>query len=425
MSILNQNTYEYSYESLFIQVQEEMAEGALASTIIKNQQIDLFKNKLTSDNGWDWFRLILMSEVDWQLEWLEIVVLKGVPIDKAWKVLDTGHHVSIFDLIEQCDGGICSDTKALLQRMSIIYRILFLRQDIQPALDILEELSEHKNWISLNIVLSCYVCGPLSTPKPMLHYLVSMERYDLVRAMLTSATELHTEFDSDTFLPGWINMKDDEGMTVLHITTQQKRESWVKWFLDNHADVLVKDVYGRTPFNYVTEKKYFELFWNKCESKPTELLNELLNSVENVEALEWLLKTGANPNSPGAFKTAAKYPGFIPLLVRYGGDPSTVIPGGGWNDKVIVEWLLNGGIGSEQYSKFCIKYLSGFKSCEFICFLISLYHSCSEETLLLYKNIKEDERATFDNIILNIKPRTKIMKKYKSLYENVKNILVK
>ena len=207
MSILNQNIYEYSSKSLFSQVQEEMVDGALASTIIKNQQIDLFKNKLTSNNGWDWFRLILMTEVDWQLEWLEIVVLKGVPIDKAWKVLDTGHHVSIFDLIEQCDGGICSDTKALLQRLSIIYRILFLRQDIQPALDILEELSEHKNWISLNIVLSCYVCGPLSTPKPMLHYLVSMERYDLVRAMLTSATELHTEFDSETFLPGWINRR--------------------------------------------------------------------------------------------------------------------------------------------------------------------------------------------------------------------------
>ena len=102
-------------------------------------------------------RLILMSKVEWQLEWIEIVILKGVPIDKAWKILDTGHHVSIFDLLDQCEGSISNDTKSLLQQLRIIYKIIFLRQDIQPALDILEELVEHKNWISLNIVLSCYV----------------------------------------------------------------------------------------------------------------------------------------------------------------------------------------------------------------------------------------------------------------------------
>ena len=427
MSILNNTSYEYSSKVLFSQVQEDMPEGGLASTIINNQQVDLFKNKLTSENAWDWFRLILMTKVDWQLEWLETVVLKGVPIDKAWKVLETGHHVSIFDLVEKCDGGICNDTKALLQRISIIYRIIFLRQDIQPALDILEELAEMKNWISLNIVLSCYVCGPLLTAKPMLHYLVSMERYDMVRAMLSSATELHNEFDSETFLPGWINMKDDEGRTVLHITAQQKRESWVKWFLDNQADVLIKDVYGKTPFNYITEKKYLELFWNHCEEKPTQILNELLNSVENVEALEWLLENGANPNYDGAFKTAVKNKGFITLLVKYGGDPSTVYPTSGWSEDVIVEWLLNGGIGGENYSKFVVKYLISDKSPEWVCFLIALYNNCEEEAALLAGNFNSINKAileNFNNIIKSIRPKTSTMRKYHQAYENVKNILI-
>ena len=85
-------------------------------------------------------------------------------------------------------------------------------------------------------MLSCYVCGALTSAKPILHYLVTMERYDMVRAMLSSATELHTEFNSDTFLPGWINMKDDEGRTILHITAQQKNE-----FEDlrTHLDLLL------------------------------------------------------------------------------------------------------------------------------------------------------------------------------------------
>lgn len=424
MSILNQHTYQYSSTSLFNEVQEEMVEGGLASTIINNKQKELFEKKLTSVNAWDWFRLILMSKVEWQLEWLEIVVLKGVPIDKAWKILATGHHISIFDLLEQCEGGICKNTKALLQRLSIIYKIIFLRQDIQPALDILEELADNKSWISLNIVLSCYVNGPLSSAKPMLHYLVTMERYDMVRAMLSSATELHNEFDSQTFLPGWINMKDDEGRTVLHITAQQKRESWVKWFLDNQADVLIKDVYDKTPFNYTTEKKYYELFWNHCPSKPTKMLNDLLCEVENVEALEWLLKNGANPNAHGAFKTAIRNKGFITLLVKHGGDPSTISPSSNWSEDIIVEWLSNGGIGGENYSKFAVKYLITNNSTEWVCFLISLYHGCEEEASMLYGNIDESTRNNFENIITSITAKTSIMQKYQKVYENVKNILI-
>ena len=265
--------------------------------------------------------------------------------------------------------------------------------------------------------------GPLSNGKPMLHFLVTMERYDMVRAMLSSATELHNEFNSDTFLPGWINMKDDEGRTVLHITAQQRRDSWVKWFLDNHADTLIKDVYGKTPFNYVTEKKYYELFWDHCPSKPTKMLNDLLSEVENVQALEWLLENGANPNASGAFETASRNKGFIQLLVKYGGDPSTIYPSSKWSEDIIVEWLLNGGIGGENYSKFAVKYLISSNSSEWVCFLISLYHGCVEEAAVLYGNIDESTRNNFEKIIKSIKAKTPIMLKYQSVYENVKNIL--
>ena len=43
MSILNQHIYLYSSKSLFNQVQEEMIEGGLASTIINNRQKELFE----------------------------------------------------------------------------------------------------------------------------------------------------------------------------------------------------------------------------------------------------------------------------------------------------------------------------------------------------------------------------------------------
>lgn len=423
MSILNQNSYNIYHESLVEEIRENWAEGALAYTIINNAQESLFKEKLTSANGWNWFRLILMIDVEHQMEWLEIVLLKGVPIDKPWKILSSGHQITIFDLIDQVQGGIRQETRNIIEKIKCIYQILFLRQDVQPALDILNDLEETEDWMALNFVLSCYIIGPMKEPKPMLHYIVSMERYDLVRGMLHSATELHHKFDSETFLPGWINMKDNEGRTVLHITAKQQKISWVKWFVSNYANPLIKDVYDKTAFNYAPKLEYLQLFWEKCEDKPTHVLNNLLvQGVKDVETLEWVLQNGANPNTEGAFQTASKYPGYIQKLVEYGGDPTVVYPNNDWDKDVIFEWICNGGSGSPNYVDMCLKHATGKKSAEWICFLISMHNKDGEVALFWWTHCNEQNKINYIEMIENIIPKSSYMKEYKKTLENYKNM---
>ena len=65
---------------------------------------------------WQWFQMILMTDVPWQLDWLEKCILRGVTIDKTWRALDTGHQVTIFDLVSTVEGGIRQETETFLSR---------------------------------------------------------------------------------------------------------------------------------------------------------------------------------------------------------------------------------------------------------------------------------------------------------------------
>ena len=414
MSILNPINDKIFYTTLLDEIQEEWTDGSLCHNIIKNQQRELFNEKLNSENAWQWFKLILMTEVPHQMDWLETVLLKGVPIDKPWSISNTGHQVTVFDLIESVEGGINVDTRECIEKIREIYQIIFLRRDIQPALDILNELSEDKKWIQLNFILSCYVIGPLTSPKPLLHYLVTMERYDMVRAMLTSATELHREFQSDTYLSGWINMTDDEGRTVLHITAEQNRDSWAKWFVSNDADPMARDIYNKTPFHYAPKLPYIDVFWQKVDTESTALLDELLiGGVDDVKSLKWLLDNGANPNSCGAFKTALKNEGHVTLLVKYGGDPTMVQPDDTVSSDIIVEWLCSGGSGGMNYAEMCIKHLTGNTSAEWICFLIALHNGRVKEASHWWNQSNDETKLNFVTLIKNIQPKSSYMKQYK------------
>ena len=299
-------------------ISQDWLDAGLAVTIITNQQLDLFTEKIGRDPevDWQWFQMILMTDVPWQLDWLEKCILRGVTIDKTWRALDTGHQVTIFDLVTTVEGGIRQETRDILIKIRKIYEILFMRQDVQPALDYLNDLEEGKHWLQLNTILSSYVLGPLNEPKPLLHYVVLMERYDLVRGLLTSATAVQQEYKETDFLKGWINMTDDYGRTILHITAMQRRESWAKWFIANSANPALRDSDNKTAFHYAPGIAYLQLFWDKLEDKSTDLLTEILEQgVTDLPSLRWLLDNGANPNSEKAFVTASKTPGFISILV--------------------------------------------------------------------------------------------------------------
>lgn len=422
MSIIKPNVEKVSAETWIAKILDEWRDGAVAMTIIKNKKDTLFEEKLTVDNAWEWFRLLLLVDVKWQLQWLEKTILHGVTIDKQWTKLDTGHQVTVFDLVDNVEGGIRDETREVIKHLRDIYQILFLRKDVQLALDIINELEEEKQWIQLNMVLSAYVIGPLQTPKPLLHYVVLMERYDLVRGLLSAATTLHNEFKSDTFLKGWMNMKDDMGRTVLHITAKQNRESWSKWFVSNHANPLERDDNNKTPFHYALKLPYVDIFWGKIE-KDEELLNELIQEgCKDSDTLNWLLINGADPNYKKAFYQAYNYREHMFILTLHGGDPSIIKPTADWSLDAIREWILCGGGGVSNYSELVVKTLAKTKSSEWICMLMALQYNMIDNAVQWCNSCDRDEISTYFNTIMNIKAQTAFMRKYKDSVEKVKNM---
>ena len=427
MSLIKNTPEQVPAQSWLEQIGQNWAGYSIAQVIVKNEQIEQFEKELEEkpDETWKWFQLVCLTEVDWQLEWLEKVILKGIPIDKCWTQLGTGHQVTIFDLIETVEGGILPETRNIIKKISNIYEILFLRKDVQHVLDILNDLEEDKRWIEMNFILSCYVIGPLNDSKPMMHYIVFMERYDLVRGLLAAAANLQQEFKSTTYLKGWINMTCGEGGTVLHITSKQRRLSWTKWFIGNDADPLIRDIHNKTPFHYVIDKDYIQVMWDKLEKdkRNFDLLNELVVcGPENKETLCWLLENGADPNIKGSFKTASKYEGFIKTLVEFGGDPTTVQPTDEWDKVSIVEWLECGGSGGMNYADFCLEYLTDIKSAHWICFLISLHNGFLNQALSFWKVCEDEEKLRFKSMIEGIRPVTSYMSQYKKWLENVTNM---
>ena len=364
----------------------------------------MFEEKLNVDNAWDWFRLILLTDVDWQLSWLEQTILYGVTIDKHWHKIDTGHQVTVFDLVDTVEGGMRQATRDVIIHLRDIYEILFLRKDVQMALDIINDLEEEKEWMQLNIVLSAYVLGPLQTAKPLLHYVVLMERYDLVRGLLAAATSLHNEFKSNSFLSGWMNMQDEIGQTVLHIAVIQKRESWAKWFVSNHANPLIMDRYNKTPFHYAGSLSYYEIFWDKVNASP--ILNDLLIlNKDNTEIFKWLLEKGADPNLSNVFANAINMPDHFKMLTYYGGDPSCICPDESWDSDSIRDWLICGGGKCDLYSKLAFEHLHDFKSAEWICMLISLYHGLEDQAVKYAKVCSMDDFTKYYVLIKTLKAK--------------------
>jgi len=427
MSIIKNTPEQVPAQSWLEQIAVEWKDYGVVNVIINNRQVGQFEKKLNEQpvDTWKWFQLVCLTDVPWQIEWLEKVILKGVPIDRCWTQLGTGHQVTVFDLIETVEGGIRPETRDIINKISNIYEILFLRKDVQHVLDILNDLEDQQSWLQMNFILSCYVLGPLNDPKPLMHYIVLMERYDLVRGLLSSASTLHAEFKSDTYLEGWINMTDEDGGTVLHITSKQRRLTWTKWFISNHADPLVRDIHNKTPFHYVIEKDYIQVFWDKLakENQDITLLNELLVcGPENIETLCWLLENGADPNTKGSFKTAAKDKGFIKTLVAFGGDPTTVQPTEEWETESIVEWLECGGSGGMNYADFCLEHLTGIKTANWICFLISLHNGFLKQASAWWGVCENEQKDKFKSMVNCIKPETSYMKQYKNWVEKVTNM---
>ena len=191
MSFLKDDSPKIDTTTWLENIVSEWTDGSLALNIIQNRNKTQFINHINAGNNWMWFRVLMLSKVTFQLEWLEEIVKTGLPIDKSWVKMDTGQEITIFDINDSIEGGFEEKTKNLISDIYIIYEVLFLKKPVQTVIDIITEYCDEQRWPELTIILMSHIYGPLNKIYPLFHYTVLLERYDILRSLLTAATTLH------------------------------------------------------------------------------------------------------------------------------------------------------------------------------------------------------------------------------------------
>ena len=421
MSLLKSSNNSTSSTVWLNRIKDDWEDCERAVEIINSSEEGVFLEHLTEKNAWNWFRTILMVDFSQQLQWVEKTILKGVAIDDTWHKIDNGHQVTVFDVLHSTVGGIREETRQTLGYIQNIYTILFLRKEVQPALDILIDLEEEKYWIRLNVILSTHVLGPLQNTRPLLHYAVLMERYDLVRGLLNSATALQREFNSDTFLKGWMNMIDEEGRTVLHLTAIQKRESWSKWFVSNEADTSLLDIYGKSASHYAPIYPYISTFHTNTRSGVKILNDILLNGVSDLDTLKFILKSGGRVYESNVLIKYLKHPLCYAELMQKGTDPCLIQPDNTWTTGEIKMWLKSNGVCNEGYESLLMEHCDD-KSAVWICFLCCLKYRLINKASVWWNLSTVEEQEEFVCKINNIESKTDLKLNYKEDFEKVRNL---
>ena len=422
MSLLKQHKTKILADTWRQTICSDWKDNQMALNIISQGQFKLFQDSLNENNCWNWFRLILLTPVEYQLKWLEHIILKGQAIDKPWYAMDTGHQITIFDLEDEVEDGLIEPTIKLIQKMKKIYYILFMKQSVQPAIDLLTDLVEDQEWLELNILLSSYILGPLNCKKPILHYAVTMQRYDLVRALLDNATTMGNNYDHNReFRDAWINMTDDTGKTVLHLACTQHRDSWMKWFVSHKANPYLMDNDGKSCFHYIYKRTELEILYSyeDVSHEWDKIKKEILLNIcrhKNIEALEWILSNG----KLGIIDSEAiniclnnEDDKSVGLLIEHGVDPNFNIT----STCLCKNYILLGGKPSNPYK--IIELLHSEYSEYYICMLMALY-SNNKDAFLKYSNLLSDEEfENFSNKLLGIHVKCEETRKIQNNIQNV------
>ena len=136
---------------------------------------------------------------------------------------------------------------------------LFLKKQVQPIIDIFTDYSEEQKWTELTILLMTHVYGPMNEVYPIFHYMVLMDRYDILRVFLNGATTLHKtiikKHANVNFQRSWVNLRGHDGSSILHLVCKQNKPTWINYFLSVDANPQLLNFDEMTPFHINTSTK--------------------------------------------------------------------------------------------------------------------------------------------------------------------------
>jgi hypothetical protein len=436
MSFLKDDSPKIDTTTWLENIVSDWSDGPLAVNIIQNCNKTQFKNHINAGNNWMWFRVLMLSKVTFQLEWLEEIVKTGLPIDRSWVKMDTGQEITIFDINDSIEGGFEEKTKNLISDIFIIYEALFLKKPVQTVIDIITDYCEEQRWSELTIILMSHVYGPLNKIYPLFHYTVLLERYDILRALLTAATTLHKvihkKHETINFQKSWVNLRGNDGGSILHLICEKNKPTWISYFLSIDANPLLTDFNGSTPFHVNTSQNKITILYNTLDVNEQDnwklkyMHYFMLYAIQKNDPtlLNWLLEKGGDPNTEDLVLICLKneYNKCLKVLLDFGADPNFIntsnitlkeseehIEGGGilfYND---INMLLH-----EKYNpiELCIISLT---------YKIDANEHRIKPILIKYINALEDKQTIleFFNAIMNIKSITTITSQIQSMVENV------
>ena len=437
MSFLKDDTPKIDATTWLDTITSEWPDGSLALNIIQNQSKSQFINHLNAANNWNWFRILMLSKISFKMEWLEEIIKTGLPIDKPWIAMDTGKQITIFDINDTIDGGFNENVKHLFEDIFIVYETLFLKKQIQPIIDIFTDYSEDNKWSELTILLMTHVYGPLNEIRPLYHYMVLMDRYDILRVFLTGATTLHKAIKKKhtniNFQKSWVNLRGHGGGTILHMVCGQNKPTWINYFLSVDADPLIKDFDDMTPFHIKTNETKISSLYNSLNGEMQQRWNEnnmhyfLLYAIQKDDhkLLDWLLVKGGDPNTDDLVLICLKndYVDCLKVLIKHGADPNHIKS----INISLVETYIHLDSGGVLFKNNIIGLLHGKYNPTELCIISTIYNTRlieneKKDIVCKYLGMIENKAVIleFFTKILNIKTVTEVSRK---IQQNVKNVI--
>lgn len=438
MSFLKDETPKIDKKTWLNNIKSDWTEGSLAMNIINNESKTQFINHLTAANNWEWFRILMLCPPSsFKIEWLEEIVKTGLPLDKTWIKMDTGKQTTVFDLHDIVEGGIEDNLSKLFEDIYQIYETLFLKQQVQPVIDIFTDYIEDNKWSELTIILMSHVLGPLNKTCPLFHYMVLMNRYDILRAFLNGATTLHKEIvkkhKNINFQKSWVNLKNHDGSSILHLVCEQNKSTWISYFLSVDADPLLEDFNKLTPFHVQTNQNKCSMLFNSLERenkdrwKSENMTYFLIYATQknDTELLRWLLSIGGNPNTSDLVSICIKndYEECLSVLMEYGADPNEIdLP----KNIGLIESKIHVESGGLLFSNNIIGLLHDKYTPIELCIISTLYNQVlniqiKEKIIQQYLDSMETKNLikTFLNQKLNIKAKNKKTIEMQNIVKNV------
>ena len=245
----------------------------------------------------DCLRTILTNKAPHQLVWLKHWMKSGGILDELWispTSTSTNIHVlSIMEILGELN--MTDETINFFASVRSIFECMWMRHSKEIAKNVLSNMNPKLR----EALLLANFEGPSAEAAPMVYHAIQCDRTQLAQLFLLS---------------------DHGGNEKLFkLVLKKNKKHWIAWFLRNELSnkCLAVDYLVKT--DNVTELRRLGKKSGKAwmEQLHTSISTAIVN--DNVDCLEWLLESGADPNCDSMTTCSVD---MLKVFLKHGADPN-------------------------------------------------------------------------------------------------------